>query len=132
MKENGDVLNSVIEQLQGMERDAKTENALGVALVQCSSYRELAYSIYIELAWVYENLKQPEQEVKCYARAYYLWQHEGFNDPFGRYKDMLIYAYKNLVQTDLDYENWSQEQLKQAEADLKEKWGEVRRDENGL
>ena len=41
------------------------------ALVQCSSYPE-AYSTYIELAWVYENLKQPEQEVKCYARAYYL------------------------------------------------------------
>lgn len=102
------------------------------ALVQCSSYPELAYSTYIELAWAYENLKQPEQEVKCYARAYYLWQHEGFNDPFGRYKDMLIYAYKNLVETDLDYETWLQEQLKQAEADLKENWGEVRSDENGL
>lgn len=45
---------------------------------------------------------------------------------------MLIYAYKNLVETDLDYETWLQEQLKQAEADLKGKWGEVRSDENEL
>ena len=102
------------------------------ALVQCSSYPGLAYSIYIELAWVYENLKQPEQEIRCYARAYYLWQHEEIEDPFGWYKDMLKYAYKNLAQTDLDYENWSQEQLKQAEIDLKEKWGELRKDEHGV
>ena len=72
------------------------------------------------------------QEVKRYARAYYLWQHGEFDDPFGWYKDMLKYAYKNLVLTDLDYENWSQEQLNQAGSDLKEKWGELRSDENGL
>ncbi len=36
------------------------------------------------------------------------------------------------LETDLDYETWLQEQLKQAVADLKEKWEEVRSDENGL
>ena len=88
---------------------------------------ELSYKQVIKTA-----KKLIKRERKLLGSNHYLWHHEGFNDPFGRYKDMLTYAYKNLVETDLDYETWSQEQLKQAEADLKEKWGEERIDKNGL
>ncbi|MDK2811472.1 MAG: hypothetical protein PWR27_2181, partial [Petroclostridium sp.] len=43
LKENGDVLNSVIEQLQEIERDAKTENALGVAYLRYQAIGTYTY-----------------------------------------------------------------------------------------
>ncbi len=40
LKGNGDVLKSVIEQLQGMEHDAKKENASGVAYLRLRKFED--------------------------------------------------------------------------------------------
>lgn len=93
-----------------------------IALEKCSSYPALASSLYFELGNTYERLKQSEKSAKCFIISYFIWQREKFEAPPGWNKDILEYVYDNLVQTDLDYENWYQEQLKQAESDLKDKW----------
>lgn len=95
-----------------------------IALEQCSSYPALASLLYFELGNIYERSEQFDKSAECFIRSYFIWQQEKFEAPLGLNKDILEYVYDNLVQTDLDYESWSQEQLKQAEIDIKDKWGE--------
>ncbi len=60
LKGNGDVLKSVIEQLQGLERDAKTENALGVAYLRLRKFGDAELHLKAAL-----DLSVTEEEKAC-------------------------------------------------------------------
>ena len=60
LKGNGDVLKSVIAQLQGMERDAKTENALGVAYLRLKKFDDAERHLKAAL-----DLSITEEEKAC-------------------------------------------------------------------
>jgi len=60
LKGNGDVLKTVIEQFQGMERDAKTENALGVAYLRLRRFDDAERHLKAAL-----DLSVTEEEKAC-------------------------------------------------------------------
>ncbi len=125
-KNHYDLLNAYYKRgnLYAFNDNYKAIEDYETALDRCSSYPELASSLYFDLGGIYERLKQPEKSAKCYIRAYYLWKQEGSKPRFGWNEQILEYVYDELEKPDLDFASWSQEQLNQAGEDLKKKWGE--------
>jgi len=87
-------------------------------LEQCSPYHDLAAVSYYNLAYALEYLGDEDQVTESYARAYYIWNREGYEDSNQEIKKALRKIYEKQDDKDDDYESWFQTQIIQGKEDL--------------
>lgn len=93
-------------------------------LEQCSPYHDLAAVSYYNLAYALEYLGDEDQVTESYARAYYIWNREGYEDSNQEIKKVLRKIYEKQDDKDDDYESWFQTQIIQGKEDLSKLWKE--------
>lgn len=93
-------------------------------LEQCLPYNDLAAVSYYNLAYAYDYLGDENRVIESYARAYYIWNRESFEDYNQEIEEALRKLYTKQVNNSGDYEGWFQKQIIQAKDDLRKQWGE--------
>jgi tetratricopeptide (TPR) repeat protein len=93
-------------------------------LEQCLPYNDLAAVSYYNLAYAYDYLGDENRVIESYARAYYIWNREGYEDSNQEIEEALRKIYEKQINKSDDYESWYQTQIIQAKEDLRKMWGE--------
>ncbi|WP_313258337.1 hypothetical protein, partial [Lacrimispora sp.] len=87
-------------------------------------YHDLAAVSYYNLGNAYGYLGDTDMIIESYARAYYIWNLEGYKDSNQKIEEALRKIYTKQVNNSDDYEGWFQKQIFQAKDDLRKLWGE--------
>ncbi len=93
-------------------------------LEKCLPYHDLAAVSYYNLGNAYGYLGDTDMIIESYARAYYIWNLEGYKDSNQKIEEALRKIYTKQVNNSDDYEGWFQKQIFQAKDDLRKLWGE--------
>ncbi len=91
-------------------------------LDHCSPYNSLAATSYYGLARVYVYSENATLITESYAKAYYLWGLEDWNDLNEDIERELRAEYDRQNNGKESYDIWFKQQIKKAERDLKVKW----------
>jgi len=93
-------------------------------LEKCLPYHDLAAVSYYNLGNAYWYYGGTDKIIESYARAYYIWNLEGYKDSNQKIEEALRKIYTKQVNNSDDYEGWFQKQIFQAKDDLRKLWGE--------
>jgi tetratricopeptide (TPR) repeat protein len=93
-------------------------------LEKCLPYHDLAAVSYYNLGNAYWYYGGTDKIIESYARAYYIWNLEGYEDFNQKIEEVLRSIYEKQADKDDDYESWFQTQIIQGKEDLSKLWKE--------
>ncbi|SET57046.1 tetratricopeptide repeat protein [Lacrimispora sphenoides] len=93
-------------------------------LEQCLPYHDLVAVSYYNLGNAYGYLGDTDMIIESYARAYYIWNLEGYENSNQKIEEALRRIYEKQDDKDDDYESWFQTQIIQGKEDLNKLWKE--------
>lgn len=92
-------------------------------LDHCSPYHELAAASYYNLAKTYIYYENKSLIIDSYAKAYYLWQLEGWLDLNQDIESELREEYTRQNVENKSYDVWFKQKIEKARHDLEIQWG---------
>lgn len=95
-------------------------------LDHCPPYNSLAAISYYGLARAYGYSENAALITESYAKAYYLWGLEGWNDLNEDIEHELREEYGRQNNPNEGYDNWFKQQIEEAECDLEIQWDRTR------
>lgn len=92
-------------------------------LDHCPPYHELAAASYYNLAKTYFYYENASLITDLYAKAYYLWQLEGWSDLNQDIESELREEYTRQNVENESYDIWFKQKIEKAKNDLENQWG---------
>ena len=121
-KDNYDLMRANIERGNIYFENNEINKAIAdyqLILNRCSLDNMWVPIAYYNLGDAYNNSAESDKAVDFYAKAYWLWNQEGWIDLNLKIKENLENVYKRYVNSEKVFDKWFQEQIGNAEKELK-------------